>query len=130
MISVTIDGVIQEAQAGERLIDVINRSASKGPQVCYHPQLGPIQTCDTCMVMIDGQLFSACATVVSDGLIVDTKCTAAGATQKEAFDRLGTSRFFRASPPSHRWRSSHSTAASTRCRRILSARRTLDQTAL
>ncbi len=49
MISVTIDGVIQEAQAGERLIDVINRSASKAPQVCYHPQLGPIQTCDTCM---------------------------------------------------------------------------------
>ena len=52
MISVTIDGVIQEAQAGERLIDVINRSASKGPQVCYHPQLGPIQTCDRCMVKI------------------------------------------------------------------------------
>src|SRR5258705_6172308 len=134
MISVTIDGVIQEAQAGERLIDVINRSANRGPKVCYHPQLGPIQTCDTCMVMIDGQLFSACATVVSDGLIVDTKCTAAGAAQKEAFDRLlGTSGFFRASPPSHRWRSSHSTAASTRCRRlrrIVSARRTLDQTAL
>ena len=33
MISVTIDGVVQEARAGERLIDVINRSASK-PQVC------------------------------------------------------------------------------------------------
>src|ERR1041385_5344059 len=47
MLSITVDGLVQEAQAGERLIDVINRSTSKIPQVCYHPQLGPIQTCDT-----------------------------------------------------------------------------------
>ncbi|HKB68684.1 MAG TPA: formate dehydrogenase subunit alpha [Pyrinomonadaceae bacterium] len=88
MISVTIDGVVQEAQAGERLIDVVNRTGSKIPQVCYHPQLGPIQTCDTCMVEIDGQLFRACATAVSDGLIVDTKSEAADAAQREAYDRI------------------------------------------
>jgi predicted molibdopterin-dependent oxidoreductase YjgC len=40
MLSITVDGLVQEAQAGERLIDVINRSASKIPQVCYQPQLG------------------------------------------------------------------------------------------
>ena len=56
MISVTIDGVAREARVGERLIDVLNRTGSKVPQVCYHPQLGPIQTCDTCMVELDGQL--------------------------------------------------------------------------
>jgi formate dehydrogenase major subunit len=88
MISVTIDGVVQEAQAGERLIDVINRSRSKLPQVCYHPQLGPIQTCDTCMVEIDGQLLRACATAVSDGLVVETKSDEASAAQKEAFDLI------------------------------------------
>jgi formate dehydrogenase major subunit len=88
MISVTIDRVVQEAQEGERLIDVINRSRSCLPQVCYHPQLGPIQTCDTCMIEIDGQLFRACATAVSDGLVVDTKSDEASAAQKEAFDRI------------------------------------------
>ncbi|HMJ24208.1 MAG TPA: formate dehydrogenase subunit alpha [Pyrinomonadaceae bacterium] len=88
MISVTIDGVVQEAQAGERLIDVVNRTGSKLPQVCYHPQLGPIQTCDTCMVEVDGQLFRACATAVSDGLKVDTKSRAADAAQREAYDRI------------------------------------------
>ncbi|MDT4952926.1 MAG: formate dehydrogenase major subunit, partial [Acidobacteriota bacterium] len=88
MISVTIDGVVQEAQAGEQLIDVINRSRSCLPQVCYHPQLGPIQTCDTCMVEINGHLVRACATAVSDGLIVDTKSDEAFAAQKEAFDRI------------------------------------------
>jgi formate dehydrogenase major subunit len=88
MISVTIDGVVREAKAGERLIDVVNRTRSKLPQVCYHPQFGPIQTCDTCMVEINGQLFRACATSVSDGLIVDTKSEAADAAQREAYDRI------------------------------------------
>ena len=59
MLSITVDGLVQEAQAGERLIDVINRSASRIPQVCYHPQLGPIQTCDTCLVEVDGGLVRA-----------------------------------------------------------------------
>ena len=54
MPSVTIDGSSYEAEAGERLIDVINRCGKEIPQVCYHPQLGPIQTCDTCIVEVDG----------------------------------------------------------------------------
>ena len=41
MLKVAIDGVVQDAQPDELLIDVINRSASAVPQVCYHPQLGP-----------------------------------------------------------------------------------------
>ena len=68
MITVTIDGVVHEASNGERLIDIINRVGIKIAQVCYHPQLGPIQTCDTCMVEINGQLARACATIVSAGM--------------------------------------------------------------
>ncbi|HXM99037.1 MAG TPA: formate dehydrogenase subunit alpha [Candidatus Dormibacteraeota bacterium] len=88
MITVTIDGVVQEAMSGERLIDVINRSGVKIAQVCYHPQLGPIQTCDTCMVETNGQLVRACATNVSEGMKVSTKSEKAGAAQREAFDRI------------------------------------------
>jgi formate dehydrogenase major subunit len=88
MIPVTIDGVVQEATSGERLIDVINRVGVKISQVCYHPQLGPIQTCDTCMVEIDGQLVRACATSVSANMKVLTKSEKAGAAQREAFNRI------------------------------------------
>ena len=35
------------------MIDVINRCGEDVPQVCYHPQLVPIQTCDTCIVEVD-----------------------------------------------------------------------------
>jgi len=88
MIKVTIDGSPYETREDQRLIDVINRSGAKVPQVCYHPQLGPIQTCDTCMVEIDGQLVRACATRVAAGMQVLTKSARADAAQRLAFDRI------------------------------------------
>ena len=88
MIRITVDGLAQDATADEHLIDVINRTGNKVPQVCYHPQLGPIQTCDTCMVEVDGQLVRACATTVSAGINVNTTSPAAIAAQREAFDRI------------------------------------------
>jgi formate dehydrogenase major subunit len=88
MIRITIDDLALQARDGERLIDVINRTGSKVPQVCYHPQLGPIQTCDTCMVEVDGNLVRACATTVLPGISVNTKSAAASAAQRQAFDKI------------------------------------------
>jgi formate dehydrogenase major subunit len=87
-VSVTINGATQSAIQGERLVDLINRSGIKLAQVCYHPQLGPVQTCDTCMVEIDGRLARACATTVAEGMKVSTTSPAAHAAQEEAFDRI------------------------------------------
>ena len=88
MFKVTIDGSVYETGEDQRLIDVINRIGAKVPQVCYHPQLGPIQTCDTCMVETNGQLVRACATRVSAGMEVATKSARADAAQRQAFDRI------------------------------------------
>ena len=88
MISIAIDGVLQEAMSGERLIDILNRAGVKISQVCYHPQLGPIQTCDTCMVENNGQLVRACATTTSAGMEIRTKTDKAVAARREAFDRI------------------------------------------
>ena len=84
----TLDGLPVETKAGERLIDLLLRTGSKIPYVCYHTQLGPIQTCDTCMVEVNGQLVRACATTVSAGMDVATKSPRADAAQREAFDRI------------------------------------------
>ena len=88
VVRLTIDGVVREAQPGEHLVDAITRIGTAIPHVCYHPQLGPIQTCDTCMVEVDGQLARACATAVANGMIVKTASPRAGAAQAEAFDRI------------------------------------------
>src|ERR1700680_2566694 len=88
MVRVTIDGVVRQGKDGERLIDVINHIGTSLSQVCYHPQLGPIQTCDTCMIEVDGKLARACATSVVSGMNVSTNSASAHAAQREAFDRI------------------------------------------
>jgi len=87
-ITVTVDGAVMEANPQERLVDLLNRTGTKVPQVCYHPQLGPIQTCDTCMVEADGKLVRACATMVGAGMKVSTTSARAVAAQREAFDQI------------------------------------------
>lgn len=86
--SIILNNTPFETGPEERLIDAINRSSIKIPQVCYHPQLGPIQTCDTCMVELDGKLVRACATHAADNAHVETASPRAQAAQREAFDRI------------------------------------------
>ncbi len=88
MVKLIIDGGSYDAEAGEHLIDVINRIEKELPQVCYHPQLGPIQTCDTCLVEVNGQLARACGTTVSAGMRIVTGSAKAESARREAFDRI------------------------------------------
>ena len=60
-----VDGVEMEAAGGALLLDALNQAGVKVPQVCYPDQMGPIETCDTCMVEVDGKLVRACATQVA-----------------------------------------------------------------
>ena len=87
-IHVTVDGQVLDAKPQERLVDLVNRVGREVPQVCYHPQLGPLQTCDTCLVEVAGKLVRSCATLVAEGMQVSTRSAKASAAQREAFDRI------------------------------------------
>jgi formate dehydrogenase major subunit len=91
--TLTIDGLEVPGHAGELLIDLLNRRTAVKmqkavPQVCYVPQMGPIQSCDTCMVKVNGELVRACATRVATGMKVETVGEAVDIAQREAFDRI------------------------------------------
>src|SRR6202161_4233892 len=88
MIQISIDGTPHNVAAGDRLIDAINRAGVPLSQVCYLPILGPIQTCDTCIVEVNGTLVRACSTVTSAGMTVSTTAGGAHAARNEAFDRI------------------------------------------
>ncbi|HEV2330317.1 MAG TPA: formate dehydrogenase subunit alpha [Verrucomicrobiae bacterium] len=87
-INVTVDGAVVEARAMERILELLNRIDKKIPQVCYHPQLGPIQTCDTCMVEANGKLVRACVTLVEAGMKISSISSRATSAQHQAFDRI------------------------------------------
>jgi formate dehydrogenase major subunit len=100
---VTIDGHAVKAYKGEPLLDAMARVGMEIAHVCYHHQMGPIETCDTCMVeagfngaATNGEtrggetkgLRRACALECADGLVVVTESMRAKAAQLEGFDRL------------------------------------------
>jgi formate dehydrogenase major subunit len=85
---IVVNGKAQQFDAGERLLEILNRVGAKTPQVCYHPHLGPIETCDTCMVEVDSKLVRACGETATDGMDVVTGSARASAARREAFDRI------------------------------------------
>ncbi len=88
---IIVNGFTLPAHRGEMLLDAINRQKElirEVPQVCYLPTMGPIQSCDTCMVQVGGQLVRACATPVTAGMIVATEGEVVDVAQREAFDRI------------------------------------------
>ncbi len=89
---ILVNGQPTPAHNGELLIEALNRQRAHGlkevPQVCYHPQMGPIQSCDTCLVEVNGELKRACAIHVQPGISVATEGHRVDIAQREAFDRL------------------------------------------
>lgn len=88
MTKITINGVSYEVAEGATILETINQNGIEHPQICYVPSVDPIQTCDTCIVEVDGQLVRSCSTKAVDGMNVQLKSDKAKAAQTEAMDRL------------------------------------------
>jgi formate dehydrogenase major subunit len=84
-VTVVCDGVAKRGRSAQTILELLG---DRIPYLCYHPSLGPIQTCDLCMVEVDGELVRACATQLVDGMKIDTISDRAKRAQKEAMDRI------------------------------------------
>jgi formate dehydrogenase major subunit len=85
-VEISVDGKIVAASEGELLVEAILRE-KEIPHICYHsPLMGPIQTCDTCMVEVDGKLVRSCGTSVTSQMKVVTESKKAKDARSEAFD--------------------------------------------
>jgi formate dehydrogenase major subunit len=89
VVTLVVNGMETAAEQGELLADVLNRIKDlKLPQVCYQPQLGPIATCDTCIVEVNGEVVRACTTSVAAAMRVSTEGERVDIAQRDAFDRI------------------------------------------
>lgn len=83
-----IDGFEQKLQPDERLIDAFIRLGIAVPHVCYLKTLGPLETCDTCLVEVNGKLVRACATHAQAGDVIVTGSPNAKKAREEGMDRI------------------------------------------
>ena len=75
VVTLTINGHEVQAAGGRTLIDVAEELNIFVPRFCYHPGMKSVAVCRMCLVNIEGQrkLQPACATPVTDGMVVDTR---------------------------------------------------------
>jgi formate dehydrogenase major subunit len=88
IIDITINGKKYQTQEDVTLLQIINTQNIAHPQVCYVPEVDPIETCDTCIVEADGKLVRACSTKVYNGMKIELSSPRAKEAQTEAMDRL------------------------------------------
>ena len=87
-VTFTVNGQPVSAPEGQPLVEVLKGSKAEVQHVCYHEALGPIKTCDTCLINVDGKLARSCDTPVAAGLSVTTDAPVAVAARTEAMNRI------------------------------------------
>lgn len=86
--TVTLEGIQVPVESGESILSLITRCGIDIPHVCYNPALGPLQTCDTCMIEVDGRLVRSCAVPARPGMKISPRNHRSEAARKEAMQRL------------------------------------------
>ena len=73
--AITIDGRPVEVQPGESVLAAARRLGLDIPTLCYLERCGPLNTCQVCLVKINGKLVPSCGTKVSPGIAVESETT-------------------------------------------------------
>lgn len=64
---ITLNGKQVTVGKNQSALDVIHEHNVEVPSLCYHPSLGALETCDTCIVNVNGELVRSCSTELRDG---------------------------------------------------------------
>lgn len=79
---------IKRVEAPETVRSYLERNDVELPSLCYHPSLGAIETCDACIVKVNGEFERACSTELKPGDIIETKDNEVHEAQLIALDRV------------------------------------------
>lgn len=90
MVELTIDGIKLEAPEGSMVIQAAHEAGVYVPHFCYHKKLSIAANCRMCLVDVEKapKPLPACATPVTNGMIVNTRSEKAIAAQKDVMEFL------------------------------------------
>jgi NADH-quinone oxidoreductase subunit G len=89
-VTIEINGISLEAEAGDMLIDVADQAGIVIPRFCYHKKLSVAANCRMCLVEVEKapKPLPACATPVMDGMKVQTQSAKALDSQRSVMEFL------------------------------------------
>ncbi len=89
-IKVTINGQVLTAPAGTTILKIAIENGIAIPNLCYNFNLEPYGGCGLCLVEADGipKLLRACATIATDGMVINTHSARVKEARKTALELL------------------------------------------
>ena len=90
MVSITIDNRSLEVDAGTMIIEAADNAGIRIPRFCYHKKLSIAANCRMCLVDVGNapKALPACATPVSEGMVIKTQSAKAIEAQKSVMEFL------------------------------------------
>lgn len=90
MMTLTIDGILIQAEPGTYILDAAEAAGIEIPNLCYIKGIAPDASCRLCLVEIEGQrgMATSCSTKVADGMVVHTQTPALREQRREILDLM------------------------------------------
>jgi NADH-quinone oxidoreductase subunit G len=89
-VTLSIDGRSLTVEKGKTVLQAAIENGIQIPYYCYHPALGVDGSCRVCIVRVEKmpKLQTACSTVCTDGMVVDTKSDEVTEARARVFEFL------------------------------------------
>ncbi|QQE81274.1 formate dehydrogenase subunit alpha [Alicyclobacillus sp. SO9] len=85
---ISLNGQHKSVAEHQSVLEAILTENPAFPHICHHEALGPIETCDTCIVEVDGKRVRSCSTEVTPGMDIQTESSRAKSARNEAMNRI------------------------------------------
>jgi ferredoxin len=99
---ITIDGHPVQVAPGESVLSAARKLGIEIPTLCYLEKCGPLNTCQVCLVKLNGRLVPSCGTKVSPGMVVESETTEVHEARRTALELLFSDHVGDCLSPCHR----------------------------
>src|ERR1041385_5472964 len=101
-LTITIDGRPVEVQPGESVLAAAHRVGLDIPTLCFLEKCGPLNTCQVCLVKINGKLVPSCGTKAAPGMAVESETEEVHEARRTALELLFSDHVGDCLSPCHR----------------------------
>ncbi len=86
--TISLDGATVGASDGETVLQAARRVGLDIPTLCYLEKCGPLNSCQVCLVKINGRLVPSCGTKATPGMVVESETEEVHEARRTALELL------------------------------------------
>jgi len=86
--TITIDGRSVVVRQGDSILGAARKLGIDIPTLCYLEKCGPLNTCQVCLVKVDGRLVPSCGTKAVPGMVVESETEEVHEARRTALELL------------------------------------------